>query len=135
MFRIITSIAATCICGLAKAQSADSCMSEIPSNPSVAPILGKVAMSDGDLTNFKFRVNKDKVQSDEERSAIGVFIEERKKCEVLIRFPNAEIASLRGSFISAFEQGAADLYMGSITYGDCTRFRNDKRHEFDGLAR
>lgn len=132
MFKIFAFATLTASVFVANAQSvADQCFDSIQRNAAVAPIIGKVALSRAELKAFNFLVNTDKVASDQERVAIGSFIEERQKCERYIESPNTEMTSVRKSHMAAIEAAAADLYVGSITYGEFAKLRARAGDEAD----
>jgi hypothetical protein len=102
---------------------ANSCFEAIAVKPEVAPIFGKVAMKQEDFGNFSFLVNSEKVTNEQEKKAIGIFIEERKKCEAYMSSMSPEIAGHRKAQLTAIESAAADLYLGNITFGEFTKIR------------
>jgi hypothetical protein len=65
----------------------------------------------------------------EQRKAIGVFVEERRKCEQLVQLNIPEMASLRSNQMAQIEANAAELYMGKISFGEFTNFRRKMYQE------
>lgn len=124
MKTVIAAVYLTFIgCVSSHAQTSNQCFDAIQSNPATTAIHGKVAFVASDLNDFKFMVNAEKVATDEQRMAIGVFVEERRKCEQLVQLNIPEMASLRRSQMAQIEANAAELYMGKISYGEFTNFR------------
>lgn len=101
---------------------AANCFRAIQNKPEVMPLVGKVAMY-GELSDFRFLTNSSKVASDEERAAIGTYVEARRQCEVMMPAGHPDIVAARKTQVSNLEAAAAELYVGSITYGDFTKIR------------
>jgi hypothetical protein len=121
---IFFAIAGICAIAAANAQNpSDQCFESIQRNPAMLPVVGKVAFTPSELKDFKYLVNTDRVSTDEERTAIGAFVEERQKCERLNLIPNLDLAAVRRTQVSAIESAAADLYMGLISYGEFAKQR------------
>jgi len=106
------------------------CIAQLSVNPEVVPIVGKFAMNSDESRTFVFLVNSDKVNNDQERKAIQVYILERKKCDQLLQPFPSELVGHRSTQNTAFESAASELYLGNITWGEFAKLRNKINDSF-----